>query len=91
MGVGHAVLNPQLVHRQTVEDAADIRVIVDADHHLAAAAPHDRSHRLVLVQLERDAVAFYLPIGRIKVKERVGPVVALDALLPVQVLDRGAG
>lgn len=89
MSIGHAVLNPQLMHRQAVKNTPYVRVIVDADHHLAATATHDRSHRLVLVQLEWDAVAFHLPVGRIEVKERMGAVIALDTVLPVQILDRG--
>lgn len=90
MGVGYAVFDAEVVHGQAVEHAADVGVVVDADHHLAFAGSHGFCHLLVLLEAERNAVSFHLPVGRIAVEEGVRAVVALDAVLPAQVLDRGA-
>ena len=58
----------------------NVRVVVDADHHLAFAAPHKVSHALVVFKREVDAVASSLLVRRVHVVEGVRPVVALCAL-----------
>src|SRR5260364_159922 len=65
-------------------------MVIDRDHHLALAVAHDFGYTLILLEFEGDIVACHLPIRWIKVKEGVGPVVALYTVLPVKVLDRHA-
>ena len=69
----------------------NIRMVVDADHHLAFAASHKISHALIVFKREVHAVASGLPVRWIHVVEGVRPVVALGAFQPRQVLDVGAG
>lgn len=76
---------------EAVEGAPDIRVVVDADHHLPLAPTHEVGHALVLLEEEVDAVAGGLPIGGIHVEERVRSIIAFCAGEPGQVLDVGTG
>lgn len=66
-------------------------MVVDADHHLALAAAHGLGHRLVLLKAEGDAIAFSLPVGRVRIEEGMGTVILGQALQPGQVLHQGAG
>src|SRR5260364_77241 len=67
-----------------------LRMVIDRDHQLALAVAHDFGHTLILLEFEGDIVACHLPVGRIQIEEGVGPVVPLNTVLPVQVLDRHA-
>lgn len=69
---------------EAIEGSADVRVIVDADHYPALAAPHEVGHPLVLLEREVDAVAGGLPVRRVHVEERVRSIVALGAIEPGQ-------
>lgn len=60
--VGRSVANVQRLKVNPLEHPADVRVIIDADHHLALAAPHEVGHSLVVVEGEVDAVAGGLPV-----------------------------
>lgn len=44
-----------------ISPPADVRVIVDADQHLALATPHEVGHPLVVIEGEVDSVAGGLP------------------------------
>ncbi|KMN16869.1 hypothetical protein TU85_24785 [Pseudomonas helleri] len=66
-------------------------MVVDADHHLAFAAPHKVGHKLVVFKREVHTVPSGLPVRWVHVVEGVRPVVALCALKPGQVFDIGAG
>ena len=79
------------MHHQTGKCVPDIGVVVDADHHSTTAVAHKDGHCFILVELERDTVAFHLPVGRVEVKEGVGAVIALDAILPIQIFHCCAG
>lgn len=91
MRVGGAVLDIQPFHPEALERFPYVRVVVDADHHLALAAAHGLGQLLVLVEVERHAVAFGLPVRWVGIKEGMRAVVAFQALLPRQVLDIGTG
>lgn len=71
------------------EYTPDVRMIVDADHHLALAAPHEVGHPLVLFERKSDTVAGGLPLRRIHVMEGVHPVITLRALKPGEVFNKG--
>ena len=88
MHVGDAVFDPQAMHRQAGKYVPDVGGGVDADHHYTTAIAHDGGHRLMLVEPEWDAVAFHLPVGRVETEEGVGAVIALDAILPIQIFHR---
>lgn len=66
-------------------------MIIDAQDGLAFDLPHQLRHGLVLRPFKRHPIALGLPVRWVHVKQGMRPVVALDALLPVQVLDVGAG
>lgn len=85
------VANIQVLEVEAVEGAPDVRVIVDADHHLALATAHEVGHALVLLEGKVHPVASGLPIRRVHVEERVRSIIALGAGEPGQVLDIGAG
>ncbi len=61
----------------------NVRVVVDADHHLPLTTPHKISHALVVFEREVDAVPRRLPVRRVHVVEGVWPVVALCTLKPL--------
>lgn len=67
----------------------DIRVIVDAHHHLPSATSHELGHPLVVFEGEIHTIACGLPVRRVHVMEGVRPVVAFGAFKPAQVLDVG--
>lgn len=75
---------------EAFKGAPDVRVVIDADHHPAFAAPHEVSHAFVLLEGEVDAITGGLPVRRIHVEERVRSIVALSAVEPGEVLDIGA-
>ena len=60
----------------------NVRMIVDADHHLAFAAAHKVSHALVVFKREVHAVSSGLPLRRVHVVEGVRAVVTLCTLKP---------
>jgi len=76
---------------EALEHTADVRMIVDADHHLAFAAVHKVSHPLVIFEREVDSVAGGLPVRWVHVMEGVGTVVAFSAFKPGKIFDVGAG
>lgn len=85
------VADIQVLKVEAVEGAPDVRVVVDADHHLAFAPTHKVGHALVLFEGEVNAVTGGLPVRGVHVEERVRSIVALGAGEPGQVLDVGAG
>ena len=76
---------------EAFKHAADIRMVVDADHHLAFATAHEIGHPFVVFEREIHAIAGSLPVRRIHVVERVGTVVAFSAFKPGKIFDVGAG
>lgn len=76
---------------ESIENTANIRVIVDAHHDLAFASAHELSHPLILFEREIDPVAGGLPVRRVHVEEGVRSIVALRTVEPRQILDVGAG
>lgn len=89
--VAVAVANTQCLEVETSEHTADVRVIVNTDHHPTFAAPHEIGHSLVIVERKIYAVAGGLPVRGIHVVEGVGTVVAFGAFQPGQVFDVRAG
>jgi len=65
----------------------NIRMVIDADHHLALTPAHEVGHALVVFKREVDAVARRLPVRRVHVMEGVGSVVAFGAVEPGEVFD----
>lgn len=86
-----AVTDIKALEVEARECPTNVRVVVDADHHLALAAAHEVGHALVLFEGEVHAVTGSLPIRRVHVEERVRSIIALSAGEPGQVLDVGAG
>lgn len=82
-----AVSDVQALRVKAVERSPDVRVVVDADHHLALAAPHELGHALVVLERKVDAVAGGLPIRWVHIVERVHSIITLGTVLPGQVLD----
>ena len=74
-----------------IKHSPDVRVVVDADHHLAFATPHKVSHPLVIFKREVHSVSSGLPVRRVHVVEDVRAVVALCALKPGEIFDVGPG
>ncbi len=72
------------------KQASYVRVVIDADHHLSFACPHEISHALVVLERKIYTIPSRLPVRRVHVMEGVRPVVTLGALKPRQVLDVGA-
>lgn len=91
MVITDRVLDAKLVQVEPIEGAPDIRMVVDTDHDLSFARPHGFRHGFVLLEAERHAIAFGLPVRRIHVEKGVGAIVPTDALLPGLILDNGAG
>lgn len=60
-------------------------MVIQAHDGFALHAAHELRHPLVLAERKIDAVPLGLPIRRGEVEQRVRPVVALDAVGPVQV------
>ena len=76
---------------EALEHTADVRVVVDADHHFAFAAAHEVGHPFIVLERKVHAVAGGLPVRRIHIVEGVGTVVAFRAFKPGEVFDVGAG
>ena len=74
-----------------IEHAADLRVVVDREHHPALCRSHTIGHPLVLGKREVDAVPLSLPVRRIQVVQRRRPIVALQDLMPGSMLDDHVG
>jgi hypothetical protein len=62
---------------------------IDRQDSAALKGCHGASQLFVLLNVERAAKSSTFPIGRVH-EQRTGPVVAVDALLPWQVLDHHA-
>lgn len=77
-----AIPNVQGLKVEAFEGSANVRMIVDADHHSAFASLHEFSHSLVVTELELNTVSVCLPIRRIHVMESMSTVVLLGALKP---------
>lgn len=60
---GCCVADVQTLKVETSEHPPDVRVVIDADHHPALAAPHEVGHALVLLEREVDSIAGGLPVG----------------------------
>jgi hypothetical protein len=71
---------------QLGEYRTDVGVVIDADDHLAFYRCGDFCHAFVVVEAERDTVAFSLPVWRGAVEQRVWAVVLADDLLPVEAM-----
>ena len=76
---------------EAVEHAADVWMVVDADHHPALAATHEVGHSLVVLEREVHAVAGGLPVRGVHVMEGMGTVIAFGAFKPGKVFDVGTG
>ena len=76
---------------KTFKHAADVRVVVDADHHFAFTPTHEVGHPLIVLKRKVHAITSGLPVRRIHVVEGVGTVVAFGAFKPGKVFDVGAG
>lgn len=76
---------------EAVEHTANVRVIVDAHHHLAFAAPHKVGHPLVILKGKIHTIACCLPVRWIHVMKGVGTVITFGAIQPRQVFNIGAG
>lgn len=76
---------------EAFEHTADVRMIVDADHHLSFAPAHEVGHPFVVLKRKVDAIAGGLPVRRIHVMEGVGTVVAFRTFKPGEIFDVGAG
>ena len=83
----YCVADLDVLDREALEDLSHLRVVVDGEDRLAFHGPHVLGHEVVLLDAEGDAVTFGLPVRRVQEEECAGPVVLLDALLPVEVLD----
>lgn len=70
---------------EVIEHPANIRMVVDADHDLTFATPHDVSHPLIILKRKVHTVTGGLPVRRIHVMETMATVVALSAFQPRQI------
>jgi len=66
-------------------------VVVDGEDGVALEGAHGAGDALVFAERERGAVALGLPVGRVEVEQGVGTVVAVDAVVPGEVLDDDLG
>jgi len=89
--VGIAVADIQGLKMETFEHPTNVRVVIDADHHLAFAAAHEVGHPFVVLERKVHSIAGRLPIRRIHVMESVGTVVTFRAFKPGEIFDVGAG
>lgn len=80
--VGVAITYIQRLEVKAVKHPPDVRVIVDADHHLAFAATHEVGHPRVVFKREVNAITGGLPIRRVHVMEGMSTVVAFSAFEP---------
>lgn len=64
MVIGNTIANIQRIKVKALEHAANVWVIVDAEHHLAFAAAHESGHPLVALKRKVNAVTGGLPIRR---------------------------
>ncbi|MNS37763.1 hypothetical protein D3C72_699920 [compost metagenome] len=69
----------------------NIRVVVDAYHHLALAETHEVGHALVVLKRKVDAISGGLPVRWVHVMEGMSTIVAFSAFKPGEVFDVGAG
>lgn len=69
----------------------DIRVIVDADHHLAFAAARKVGHALIVLERTFHAIAGGMPVRRVQVVKGMGTVVTFSTFKPGEIFDVGAG
>lgn len=86
-----AVTDIQKLKVKTFEDAPDVRMIVDADHHPTLAAAHEVGHELVVLEWKIHPIACGLPVRRVHVEERMRSIVALSTVEPGQVLHVSTG
>ena len=89
--VGCGVADVQSLEVEALEHAADVRVVVNAHHHLAFAAPHEVGHSFVVLKWKVHSVACGLPVRWVHVVKGMGTVVTFGAFKPVEVFDVGAG
>lgn len=88
--VGIAVADIQGLKVKALEHSTNIWMVIDADHHLAFAAPHEVGHPLVILERKVHAIASGLPVRRVHVMKGMGSVVAFGAFQPGKVFDVGA-
>lgn len=69
--------------------AADVRMIVDADHYLAFTAAHEVGHEFVVFKGKVHPIAGGLPVRRVHVVKGVGTVIAFGAFKPGEIFDVG--
>ena len=86
-----AVTDIQALEVEAIKGAPDVRMVIDADHHLALAPPHEVGHAFVLLKRKVHTVADGLPVRRIHVEERMRSIVALGTGKPGQMLHVRAG
>ncbi|KPB49741.1 hypothetical protein ALP73_05285 [Pseudomonas coronafaciens pv. garcae] len=85
--IRRGVANIHQLKMEAVKNLPDVRVIVDAHHHLSFTSPHEVGHSLVVFEREIHAIASGFPIRGIHVVKGVGTVVTLGAVQPRKVFD----
>ena len=76
---------------EAIEHAANVRMVVDADHHLAFATAHEIGHPLIVFERKVHAIASGLPVRRVHVMKGMGAVVTFSAFKPGKIFDVGTG
>lgn len=88
--VGVAIADIQRLEMKALEHTADVRVVVDANHHFSFAAAHEVGHPLVVLEQKVHPITCGLPVRRVHVMEGMGAVVTFSAFKPREVFDVGA-
>ena len=86
-----AVADVQGFEVEAFKHAADVWMVVDADHHLALAATHEVGHPLVVLERKVHAVAGGLPVRRVHVVKRVRTIIAFSTFKRGEVFDVSTG
>ena len=86
-----AVADVQGFEAEAFKHAADVWMVVDADHHLALAATHEVGHPLVVLDRKVHAVAGGLPVIRAPVVKRLRTIIAFSTFKQVEVFDVSTG
>jgi hypothetical protein len=86
----HCVPDFQVCHVETVasENASDVGMIVDRQHHFTLAGAHRLRQKLVLLKPKLYTVSLNLPVRRVGIEKSVLPVVAGKALGPREILNK---
>jgi hypothetical protein len=74
---------------EAFEHPPNVGMIFDADHYLAFARTHKVRHSRVILERKIHSIPCCFPVRRFHVVKRMRSVVALNAVIPRQVLDIG--